>query len=241
MERVVLTFTVGACLGSFANLVAWRSAHQIPDLMRRSRCVHCASTLHWYELIPLLGFFLGKGRCRHCGYRIPLHLPLLECAYGGLLVILVTPGMPASTALWTAFLIGFVHVTAETDRMSGRIPNGVVAVGFAFGLAHTFFVGNDEHWLRLGHALLAGFAIWCIRQLGWIAFGKPGMGAGDVKLAAALGMLLGSSVFPILYGALMLAGMVALAGLLSARLKPGSTLPFAPFTALSVVTWLLVR
>ena len=58
----------GACLGSFANVVAsrgWRGA-----LGGRSRCDACARTLNWAELVPVVSFAALRGRCRTCGARI---------------------------------------------------------------------------------------------------------------------------------------------------------------------------
>jgi len=58
---------MGACVGSFLNVVAWRLPRQESVVLPPSHCPHCGTRLAWFETIPVLGWLVLRGRCRHCG------------------------------------------------------------------------------------------------------------------------------------------------------------------------------
>ena len=78
-------FAFGACAGSFLNVVMYRLPEGLSVVSPPSRCPRCGARLAWYDNIPVLSWFLLRGRCRRCATRIPFQYPLVEIA-GGVLV-----------------------------------------------------------------------------------------------------------------------------------------------------------
>ncbi|PHX85798.1 MAG: prepilin peptidase [Synechococcus sp. Baikal-G1] len=95
---------MGACVGSFLNVVAWRLPRQESVVLPPSHCPHCGTRLAWFENIPVLGWLALGGHCRHCGAPISPRYPAVELLCAGLwvAVLLATPplmGPHASPAL----------------------------------------------------------------------------------------------------------------------------------------------
>ena len=84
---------MGACVGSFLNVVAWRLPRQESVVLPPSHCPHCGTHLAWFENIPVLGWLALRGRCRHCGAPISPRYPAVELLCAGLwvAVFLATP------------------------------------------------------------------------------------------------------------------------------------------------------
>jgi leader peptidase (prepilin peptidase) / N-methyltransferase len=72
---------LGACIGSFLNVVIYRLPRGLSvSQPRRSFCPSCETQIEWYDNIPVVSWILLKGRCRHCGSPISLQYPLVEAA-----------------------------------------------------------------------------------------------------------------------------------------------------------------
>ncbi|MBR2824886.1 MAG: prepilin peptidase [Solobacterium sp.] len=83
---MILYFFLGSSLSSYFVCLIYRKMH--PSFVeQRSTCERCRRPLHGYELIPILGFFINRGKCPICGYQIPIYYLFLEC-FGGFLGIL---------------------------------------------------------------------------------------------------------------------------------------------------------
>jgi len=83
-----LFFFLGATIGSFLNVVAYRMPLGLSVVWRRSRCPHCEAGLGPKENIPVFGWFLLAGKCRHCAQPISGRYPLVEGITGGIFLIL---------------------------------------------------------------------------------------------------------------------------------------------------------
>jgi len=86
----LIVFILGACTISFLKVIA----HDYPqiDTTRRSHCDHCNRILRWYEIIPIVGYFIVNGKCIRCKNQIDFSNPLLELCGGLLFVITVHIG-----------------------------------------------------------------------------------------------------------------------------------------------------
>jgi leader peptidase (prepilin peptidase)/N-methyltransferase len=99
---IVFLFALGACVGSFLNVVVWRLPRIEGDhddsLLRSlartfsglayppSHCPKCNTKLAWYDNIPVFGWLALRGKCRYCGEPISPRYPIVEAACGGLFV-----------------------------------------------------------------------------------------------------------------------------------------------------------
>ncbi|MGB9680587.1 MAG: prepilin peptidase [Minisyncoccia bacterium] len=72
------SFIFGSIIGSFLNVVLDRIDTKESFIKGRSYCPYCKKTLSFLELIPILSFFLLKGRCLKCKNKISLQYPIVE-------------------------------------------------------------------------------------------------------------------------------------------------------------------
>lgn len=72
------SFILGSIIGSFLNVIIDRIDTKESFLKGRSYCPYCKRVLSWWELIPILSFFILRGRCFHCKNKISLQYPLIE-------------------------------------------------------------------------------------------------------------------------------------------------------------------
>ncbi len=229
----LLAISAGLILGSFATVVAHRVPRSEPFVSGRSRCTARGQAIAGYENIPLLSRVLVCGRCRHCGERISPRHRLTEIAtaalYAATLLILGT-GDSGSLALGLALCTLLVIVTL-TDLERRLIPNDVLLVGAAGAVA---IAGVCDPASLVASAISAAAAG---GFLFLVALAYPGgMGMGDVKLAAVMGLYLGRAVAPALLigfaaGALVGLALIAREGA-AARKR---AVPFGPFLALGAI------
>jgi leader peptidase (prepilin peptidase)/N-methyltransferase len=233
--ELVLLGACGAAFGSFINVLAHRLPRRESIVKPRSRCPSCGTTIRSYDNIPIVSWLLLHGRCRDCGVRIPLRYPLVEAVTAALFVVLgIKLGREA--ALWPALAMAVVLVAAAATDLEERIiPNRLMAAGAVLALV-LWTIADPS---RLPENLIAGAAAGGFLLVAAIAY-PAGMGMGDVKLAAVMGLFLGRLVGPALFigfAAGALVGIAIMAARGSEARKQG--VPFAPFLALGGVLALL--
>jgi leader peptidase (prepilin peptidase)/N-methyltransferase len=232
----ILALPAGLILGSFATVVAHRVPRGQSIVGGRSHCPGCGATIAAYDNVPVLSWLVLRGHCRSCGARVPASYPLTELAMAGLFaatVLILGTGDPGELALGLSLCALLVIVTL-TDLERRLIPNAVLLVGAVLGVAIAAVSDPGSLAERGVAAAGAGGALLCVA----LAYPR-GMGMGDVKLAAVMGLYLGSAVVPAL---LVGFGAGSLFGLwLMARHGAGARkqkVPFGPFLALGGVVGL---
>ena len=223
---------LGACIGSFINVVIYRLPRRASIIRPRSRCPQCGARLAWHHNVPVLSYLGLRGRCATCHVPIPRSYLLVEVGTAFTFVALFHLFGWSWLFLRYATLAALLIAAAEIDRRHGIIPNRLVAAGTSLGL--TLMLLTDASDLRtyaLAAVASAGLLL-LIRIGSHRLLGRPGLGMGDVKLAAMMGLYLGWSTLWVLYLAMVLGGMLGLVGLLTQRLQRTTALPLAPFIAL---------
>lgn len=234
----LLAACLGAIIGSFLNVVAWRLPRGESLVRPGSHCPSCQAPVKPYDNVPVLAWIWLRGRCRACRAPISPRYPLVEAATGVLwaAVVLVTRDDPARTALGLALVTLLVPVTLidlDVRLIPNRLtaPAAVVAVALGAALEPSF----------LPEQLIAGAAAFSFFLLAALA--RPGgMGLGDVKLAGVMGLYLGAAVAPAL-GMALVAGVavgVAVIARQGAAAGRRAQVPFGPFLALGGVVAILV-
>lgn len=84
----LIAFSLGACVGSFLNVVADRLPEGGSLIRPPSHCPSCGHRLSPAELIPLLSYLWLRGRCHRCGARIPIRVLLVESATAAAFLLL---------------------------------------------------------------------------------------------------------------------------------------------------------
>lgn len=229
-------FIGGAVAGSFLSVVAHRVPRGESIVGPRSRCASCGTQIAAYDNVPVFSWLLLRGRCRHCGERISGRYPLIEIGTGLLfaLTALALRDDPAQLVLGLVFVATLAAITL-TDLELRLIPNKILLVSAIAGVALAAALDPSSLPERAVGALAAGGLLF------GVALAYPrGMGLGDVKLAALMGLYLGRSVAPALligFAAGSLFGLALIARHGAAARK--QAVPFGPFLALGGVIGLL--
>jgi leader peptidase (prepilin peptidase)/N-methyltransferase len=230
-----ILFAAGAVTGSFVGVVAHRVPRRESIVGPRSRCPHCGGQIAAYDNVPILSWVLLRGRCRHCGEPISLRYPAVELILGALFAgtYLILEDDPAELALGLVLVTMLAAVTV-TDLDRRVIPNVIVAAGAAVGVA-VVAATMPETLPGRGIAAAAAGAFLLLAALAY----SGGMGMGDVKLGAVMGLYLGRAVAPALLvgfaiGALVGIGLIIRHGA-AARKR---AVPFGPFLAVGGVVGL---
>jgi leader peptidase (prepilin peptidase) / N-methyltransferase len=233
---VAFTALMGAVVGSFLNVVAYRLPRRESLVSPPSRCPSCGTAIKPYDNIPVVGWLLLRGRCRACGKKVSARYPIVEALTAALAVSVVLVKHSAHDIALGLVLVGVLVPVALIDLDHRIIPNKItgpaaiaaVVIGLALGPS-----GVPEQ-------LIAGAGAGGFLLLFALAYPR-GMGMGDVKLAAVLGLFLGRDVgvallVGVLAGTVVGAAVMARLGLAAGR---KTAVPFGPFLALGGVVALL--
>lgn len=233
-----ISFVAGAMFGSFATVVAHRLPRGESWATGRSRCPGCGTQIEARDNVPIVSWLLLRGRCRHCGAAISPRYPITEFGLGILFAVTyLVLGHDDGGELALGLVFCFLAVTITLTDLERRIiPNAIVLFGALVAIAITAATALDTLDERLIAAAAGGGALFLIV----LAYPR-GMGMGDAKLAAMMGLYLGRAVAPALLigfaaGALVGLAMIARGGA-QARKR---AIPFGPFLALGGVVGLWV-
>jgi leader peptidase (prepilin peptidase)/N-methyltransferase len=228
----ILLFPVGLVFGSFLTVVAHRLPRGESVVGGRSRCPACGSQIAAYDNVPVVSWLVLRGRARCCGERISPRYPLTELTLGALFaaVGLAFHDEPIAMASNLVFVSALLAVTL-TDLERRIIPNRVLIAAAIAAVVLAAAGDASELPERLLAALAAGGLLFAAA----LAYPR-GMGLGDVKLAATMGLFLGREVGPAILVALLAGSLVGLALIVrhgaAARKQ---AIPFGPFLALGGV------
>jgi len=227
--------------GSFLNVVIYRVPRQESIVWPGSHCPKCGEELSWYDNIPLFSWLGLRGKCRYCGRPISWQYPLVELGTALLFVAAFFKFGLDLKFLFAVLMLVVLLAVAVVDIQRQIIPNRIilpsliaapllaVVAGLAGrqGMPIVGTVGYLE--MVIGFILGGGLLL-------LIALVRPGgMGGGDIKLAAFMGIFLGRYVLIALFiGFLLgsLAGIIAMAFFHKSR---KDLLPFGPYLSLGAM------
>lgn len=185
VESIVFVpvFFAGALCGSYAGMLACRAPLK-ESFYSSCYCPACGKKLSFLEQIPVLSYLAQKGKCRVCFSRIPPEYLAVEIAGG---IVAVAGYLKYGfTFEWLAWLVLCTYLLALTwtDIKHHLLPNRIVFRLFLFGLVFSSVTGRIL--FALAGALFGGMSFLYVYLMS-----RGRMGAGDVKMAAALGTWLG--------------------------------------------------
>lgn len=231
MEMIALVFIVGLAVGSFLNVCIYRIPLGQTVVTTPSHCFHCGANLRPWDLIPIFSFLLLGGKCRYCKAKLSWQYPLVEFITGLLFVAAFYQWGISWSALAMAVFFSVLVVATVIDLYHRIIPDGLLLVAGVLGLPLVYLQSLDTlKWGVIGF-LTAGLVMYLIAVVS-----KGGMGGGDIKLAAIMGLYL--SLKPValaLLLAFVLGGVIGLVLLASGKKGRKDALPFGPFLAMGSV------
>lgn len=235
---VLIMFVVGLAVGSFVTAVAYRIPRGMPIVAARSECPGCGAQIAAYDNVPIVSWLVLRGRARCCGAEISPRYPLTELAVAVLFAVTVIVhrhDSVAEVAIDLVFVTMLAAVTL-TDIEWRIIPNKILLAGAIVCVA--IAAPTDPGGLPERAIAAAGAgAVFFLIVLAY----PQGMGLGDVKLVATMGLFLGRAVGPAILAGLLAGSLVGLWLIVrhGARARK-MAIPFGPFLALGGIVGMLV-
>ena len=241
---IVVAALLGMLVGSFLNVCIDRLPRNESILNPPSHCEACGHRLASKDLIPLFSFLRLKGRCRYCQASVPRRLFWVELTTAAIFAFLCWRyGVGIESGIMAFYACLFI-VISVVDLEHGLILNKLLYPGVAVALLIAIFIPQPpwipQLWVHglLNFALAGaiGFVIFLLLAL----ISRGGMGFGDVKLAALIGLATGFPlVFLALIGGAILGGLAAIILLATKKRGRKEAIPFGPFLALAAMVTLL--
>ncbi len=189
--NTILIFILGLIVGSFNNVCIYRIPRKESIVYPESHCPQCNARITPVDNIPLLSYFLLKGRCRNCRSKISLQYPIVESLNAIIYLLLYLKyGLSIQTSVYMA-LSSVLIIIAFIDFREEIIPDGISLPGIIIGFILSFLVNYISVMESVLGILVGGGAILLIALFGSWIFKKEAMGGGDVKLASMIGAFLG--------------------------------------------------
>jgi leader peptidase (prepilin peptidase) / N-methyltransferase len=244
---VIFAGILGACLGSFANVLILRW-HEAASITGRSACPHCKKNIRAYHLVPIFSWLFLRGKCAYCGAKIHHQYPLVEAVallLGVVAALRWSPfGQATSAHFWFEFILTVgLLVPIVMDLRWQELPVeflvglSVLAIGWnvmGAGVLSTGTISGRALSVLLAIALAVAFfgiQVWLSKGT-WL-------GMGDVWFGAFMGAALGWPLVALaVYLSYLIGGGVALVGLAAGRFRSGDRLPFGPILAVGTVVTL---
>ncbi len=253
----------GAIWGSFFNVAIARVPRGLSVVSPGSHCFSCGKPVRAFDNIPVLSYFILRGRCRSCGARFSPRYMLVELLAAALSLLVwwqfvarapdLAPGIRSARYALGFGFAGVLLVLSFIDLDTKRLPDSItlpsIAVFFLAG-----FGAQLVPWHERAIGAAAGYlAVRIIADGYYYLTGREGLGLGDGKLLAVVGATLGWRSLPVVvFGASLLGIAVAVPALLLARRQASAAagpdvppvrrteVPFGPFLSLSALIYLFV-
>ena len=227
----------GLIIGSFLNVVAYRLPRGESLSRPGSHCPSCDTPVKPYDNIPLLSWLLLRGRCRGCSEPIGRRYPLVEALTAALFAAVAVVHAHDTTMLVLGIvLVAFLVPIALIDADHRLIPNKLTlpAAVLAVVLGTALDPGGEIE------RLIAGAAAGTVLALPSLLHPK-GMGMGDAKLVAVLGLFLGAAIVPAFFVAFAAGAAVGMGIMIRKGMSAGrkTAVPFGPFLALGGIVGVL--
>jgi leader peptidase (prepilin peptidase)/N-methyltransferase len=240
---IVLFFILGMIIASFLNVCIDRLPARQSLVSPPSHCTACNRRLAAKDLIPIFSYLWLRGRCRYCGAAIPKRILWVElgtavlfalaCWWFGLSIEL------AIALFYSCIFIVIMVIDWERGLILNRIVFPAIVAALLISIIFSIFLPDIEIVPFIGRVAIGG-GIGLVLFFLIVIVSRGGMGWGDVKLAALIGLVTG---FPLVFIALLIGvvlGGVVAALLLALKIKKRKqAIPFGPFLAIATIVTLL--
>ena len=239
---IFLFAILGLVVGSFLNVCIDRLPQNKSIAYPPSHCEACQHKLSAKDLIPVFSYLRLRGRCRYCQVSIPRKLLWVELAAAVIFALLywhyrLSPELGVMAFYACLFIVIFV-IDLEHSLILNKVVYPTMVVALLLSL-YPWPWFSESIGMRVAYAALGG-------AIGFVVFllialvSRGGMGWGDVKLAALIGLATG---FPLVFVAIIMAailgGIVAVVLLVTRRRGRREMIPFGPFLAVAAMVTLL--
>lgn len=238
-----LIFSLGACLGSFANVCIYRLPKNKQIVCGRSFCPKCKKKINWYDNLPLISFFLLNGKCRNCNKVIPVRYLIVELITGISFLLIYLNFKNLNTIIFLSILILILIIIFFIDLENFIIPDTLNFSIMGLALFKNFLPNFNTSLIHeINQSIIGGMvgyiSIWLIIYL-YKTFKKiDGMGLGDAKLMAGIGFLFGWQSIPfVLFVSSILGLIFVVPSLIKKQKNMRTEIPFGPFIILACLIY----
>jgi leader peptidase (prepilin peptidase) / N-methyltransferase len=191
----ILAFIFGSSIGSFTQVIASR-LHVAPIMKGRSKCLSCGEALRPYDLIPVVSYFLLKGKCRYCKSVYGISALVIELLFGLTFLLLYTHVLATKESLlvslgWLIYytlLFIVLGVMALYDKAHSYIPTSFLTAFLA--LSFSMFTLHLVEGLSLS-TFIAPFVVALPFLAIWLFTKGKGLGFGDIIIFFGVGAFFG--------------------------------------------------
>lgn len=262
IASLAFAFVVGACWGSFLNVVIARVPAGQSVVTPRSRCPRCGTQIAAWDNLPVLSWILLRGRCRSCQAPISPRYPMIELLIGMAGAAVVARAGWSLQALELFVLVCLLTAIAFVDLDTWTVPHplwiALVVSGLGFAVVQMLEHSSveilvDRAIAAAGGGLLIGAVVIAatgiFRRTGRIGPDETAMGWGDPLIVVGIGAFLGWRLLPVVVFFASVQG-VLIGAILRARgnlkgdkpvsetddwVPPAGAVPFGPFLALGAL------
>lgn len=236
---LAISFIFGAIVGSFLNVCILRIPAGKSIVFPGSHCPKCNAPIMWYHNIPIISYFILRGRCGSCKEPFSIRYPMVELLTALLsLAAFIKFGPSLAFIIYFVFIASLIVITF-IDLDHQIIPDVISLPGIPLGFIASFVLPEITYKESL-IGLIAGGGILLTVAMGYEFLAKKeGMGGGDVKLLAMIGAFLGwkAVLFTIFSGSLI--GTIVGVTLMIAHGKDTKyAIPFGPFLSMGALLYL---
>ncbi|MBD1174378.1 prepilin peptidase [Pelagibacterales bacterium SAG-MED01] len=230
-----LIFFLGVCLGSFANVCIYRLPKNKQIVSGRSFCPKCKKKINWYDNLPLISFIILNSKCRNCKRIISSRYFIVELITGISFLLIYSNFENLNTIIFLSILSLILIIIFFIDLENFIIPDSLNFTIMGLALLKNFLPNFNTSLIHeINQSIIGGMvgysSIWLIIFL-YKTFKKiDGMGLGDAKLMAGIGLLFGWQSIPfVLFVSAILGLIFVLPSLSNKQKNMRSEIPFGPF------------
>ena len=238
-----LIFLFGAILGSFANVCIYRLPRDKQIISGRSYCPRCKKKIKWYDNLPLISYIFLNAKCRNCDKSISVRYLIVELITGISFLLIFLSFKNLYTIVFLSTLILILIMIFFIDLENFIIPDSLNFLIMGLALVKNFIPSFNTSLIHdINQSLIGGiigyFSIWLIIFLYKTLKKIDGMGLGDAKLMAGIGLLFGWQSIPlVLFLSSILGLFFVIPSLLKKQKTMKSEIPFGPFIIIAMLIY----
>ncbi|CAN5487179.1 A24 family peptidase [soil metagenome] len=255
IAMLIYLFLLGACLGSFGNVVIYRMPLGKSVVRPGSACGSCHKPIKFRHNIPILSWFLLRGRCANCKAPYSVRYAMVELLTACLFACAWLRFGWSWTLIEALIFIFSLVVVSFIDLDHMILPDKFTLSGIIIGLVGAAVNPERPFMDSLYGVLLGGGFLWAIAYFYFLLRKREGMGGGDIKLLAWIGAVLGWQSVPFvilvasIFGSVVGVGTVLYKNHRSRKQAPdlaeeedvpSFAIPFGPFLATAALVYLLI-
>lgn len=240
---LTFSFLMGACFGSFANVVIYRWPKEQSFIRPRSRCPECGYAIKFYQNIPIISWILLRGRCAECKTSISILYPFVELLTSLIFMSIFYKSGLSLTSLNMMIFTALAVPCFFIDLKHMYLPDVMTLPGLGAALLISLVNTNPTYVESFIGAMLGGGVLWLLAYSYKMWRGVDGMGGGDIKLLGWLGALLGYKSVSFILFISSVAGTIVGAYFLIFKGKNSKTfvIPFGPFLIFAGYTYFFLK